>query len=161
LHLVDLASGDVVQLVRTLPCHGRGRGFESRRPRQFFSVACKERMARPSDLRSFSASCCLAASLICANRAPEISSSALIERKVGLLPDCRPTNGLPERPTFLGDSIPVAPPEQRNRSREYRCSISFSEAAMGIRASCAVNLRTSEDPTEHCRKYPKAPITPH
>ena len=29
----DLASGDVVQLVRTLPCHGRGRGFESRRPR--------------------------------------------------------------------------------------------------------------------------------
>src|SRR5882757_2059321 len=27
------AIGDVVQLVRTLPCHGRGRGFESRRPR--------------------------------------------------------------------------------------------------------------------------------
>ena len=26
-------AGDVVQLVRTLPCHGRGRGFESRRPR--------------------------------------------------------------------------------------------------------------------------------
>src|ERR1017187_8703581 len=26
--------GDVVQLVRTLPCHGRGREFESRRPRQ-------------------------------------------------------------------------------------------------------------------------------
>src|SRR5438552_15220412 len=26
-------SGDVVQLVRTLPCHGRGREFESRRPR--------------------------------------------------------------------------------------------------------------------------------
>src|SRR5262252_3129809 len=25
--------GVVVQLVRTLPCHGRGRGFESRRPR--------------------------------------------------------------------------------------------------------------------------------
>ena len=32
------ASGDVVQLVRTLPCHGRGRGFESRRPRHFFQV---------------------------------------------------------------------------------------------------------------------------
>ncbi len=31
-------SGDVVQLVRTLPCHGRGRGFESRRPRQFPTV---------------------------------------------------------------------------------------------------------------------------
>src|SRR5579871_483914 len=30
--------GDVVQLVRTLPCHGRGRGFESRRPRQFFQA---------------------------------------------------------------------------------------------------------------------------
>src|SRR5579872_1717014 len=37
-HHVDLASGDVVQLVRTLPCHGRGRGFESRRPRQFFQA---------------------------------------------------------------------------------------------------------------------------
>jgi hypothetical protein len=35
--------GDVVQLVRTLPCHGRGRGFESRRPRQFFSAACTRR----------------------------------------------------------------------------------------------------------------------
>src|SRR5215471_6265 len=31
-------SGVVVQLVRTLPCHGRGRGFESRRPRHFFQV---------------------------------------------------------------------------------------------------------------------------
>ena len=29
-------AGDVVQLVRTLPCHGRGRGFESRRPRHSF-----------------------------------------------------------------------------------------------------------------------------
>ena len=26
--------GDVAQLVRALPCHGRGRGFEPRRPRQ-------------------------------------------------------------------------------------------------------------------------------
>ena len=34
--VVDLASGDVVQLVRTLPCHGRGREFESRRPRHSF-----------------------------------------------------------------------------------------------------------------------------
>ena len=34
--VADLASGDVVQLVRTLPCHGRGREFESRRPRHFF-----------------------------------------------------------------------------------------------------------------------------
>jgi hypothetical protein len=31
-------SGDVVQLVRTLPCHGRGREFESRRPRHFFQA---------------------------------------------------------------------------------------------------------------------------
>ena len=30
-------AGDVVQLVRTLPCHGRGREFESRRPRQLFN----------------------------------------------------------------------------------------------------------------------------
>ena len=29
-------AGDVVQLVRTLPCHGRGREFESRRPRHSF-----------------------------------------------------------------------------------------------------------------------------
>jgi hypothetical protein len=28
--------GDVVQLVRMLPCHGRGRGFEPRRPRHRF-----------------------------------------------------------------------------------------------------------------------------
>ncbi len=31
--------GDVVQLVRTLPCHGRGREFESRRPRHSFFSA--------------------------------------------------------------------------------------------------------------------------
>ena len=43
MHLVDLASGDVVQLVRTLPCHGRGRGFESRRPRHsFHQLASRE-----------------------------------------------------------------------------------------------------------------------
>src|SRR5580658_2985167 len=40
-HLVDLASGDVVQLVRTLPCHGRGRGFESRRPRHSFQALAR------------------------------------------------------------------------------------------------------------------------
>jgi hypothetical protein len=28
-----MQSGDVAQLVRALPCHGRGRGFEPRRPR--------------------------------------------------------------------------------------------------------------------------------
>jgi hypothetical protein len=33
-------SGDVVQLVRTLPCHGRGREFESRRPRHSFQRSC-------------------------------------------------------------------------------------------------------------------------
>jgi hypothetical protein len=32
----SIQRGDVVQLVRTLPCHGRGREFESRRPRHFF-----------------------------------------------------------------------------------------------------------------------------
>src|SRR5713226_652315 len=37
-------SGDVVQLVRTLPCHGRGREFESRRPRHSFQ-ALAESMA--------------------------------------------------------------------------------------------------------------------
>src|SRR5713226_4751810 len=35
-------SGDVVQLVRTLPCHGRGREFESRRPRHSFQKSCIE-----------------------------------------------------------------------------------------------------------------------
>jgi hypothetical protein len=34
-------AGDVVQLVRTLPCHGRGREFESRRPRQLFQQVTK------------------------------------------------------------------------------------------------------------------------
>src|SRR5713226_532577 len=34
--------GDVVQLVRTLPCHGRGRGFESRRPRHSFEWFTKD-----------------------------------------------------------------------------------------------------------------------
>ena len=34
--------GDVVQLVRTLPCHGRGRGFESRRPRHSFHALPRE-----------------------------------------------------------------------------------------------------------------------
>ena len=34
--VANVTVGDVVQLVRTLPCHGRGREFESRRPRQPF-----------------------------------------------------------------------------------------------------------------------------
>ena len=34
--VADSTVGDVVQLVRTLPCHGRGREFESRRPRHIF-----------------------------------------------------------------------------------------------------------------------------
>ena len=45
-HKVGAASnshrGDVVQLVRTLPCHGRGRGFESRRPRHSFQKSCSD-----------------------------------------------------------------------------------------------------------------------
>ena len=38
LHLLcsTARSGDVAQLVRALPCHGRGRGFEPRRPRHSF-----------------------------------------------------------------------------------------------------------------------------
>jgi hypothetical protein len=31
--VVERHLGDVAQLVRALPCHGRGRGFEPRRPR--------------------------------------------------------------------------------------------------------------------------------
>src|SRR5689334_16751705 len=42
MHVAIRASGVVVQLVRTLPCHGRGRGFESRRPRHFLSSTYKE-----------------------------------------------------------------------------------------------------------------------
>src|SRR5580692_9844183 len=40
-------SGDVVQLVRTLPCHGRGREFESRRPRHFLQALTRNRQ-KPS-----------------------------------------------------------------------------------------------------------------
>jgi hypothetical protein len=39
-------SGDVVQLVRTLPCHGRGREFESRRPRHFFHALAESLASR-------------------------------------------------------------------------------------------------------------------
>ncbi len=42
MQVANRASGVVVQLVRTLPCHGRGRGFESRRPRHFLSSTYKE-----------------------------------------------------------------------------------------------------------------------
>jgi hypothetical protein len=51
-------AGDVVQLVRTLPCHGRGREFESRRPRQLFQTTYKFHLKRsgsnqgPSDYRT-------------------------------------------------------------------------------------------------------------
>src|SRR6266436_7785576 len=45
--VVDLASGDVVQLVRTLPCHGRGRGFESRRPRHSFQALASKEWPHP------------------------------------------------------------------------------------------------------------------
>jgi hypothetical protein len=38
--------GDVVQLVRTLPCHGRGRGFESRRPRHSSRASRRSRRVR-------------------------------------------------------------------------------------------------------------------
>ena len=31
-----------ISYMSLLPCHGRGRGFESRRPRHFLSATCKE-----------------------------------------------------------------------------------------------------------------------
>ena len=40
-------SGDVAQLVRALPCHGRGRGSEPRRPRHHSKEL--RAMAAPSD----------------------------------------------------------------------------------------------------------------
>jgi hypothetical protein len=49
--VVDLASGDVVQLVRTLPCHGRGRGFESRRPRHSFQALATLQSSKSGDVR--------------------------------------------------------------------------------------------------------------
>ena len=42
--------GDVVQSVRTLPCHGRGREFESRRPRHFFQSLARMASALVADL---------------------------------------------------------------------------------------------------------------
>ena len=44
-------SGDVVQLVRTLPCHGRGRGFESRRPRHSFQALATLASGKSGDVR--------------------------------------------------------------------------------------------------------------
>src|SRR6266704_1650162 len=38
--LYDESVGRLAQLVRALPCHGRGRGFESRRPRHSFQRVC-------------------------------------------------------------------------------------------------------------------------
>jgi hypothetical protein len=43
--------GDVVQLVRTLPCHGRGRGFESRRPRHSFQALATLTSNQLGDIR--------------------------------------------------------------------------------------------------------------
>ena len=42
IHRVASSCGDVAQLVRALPCHGRGRGFEPRRPRHTFQMSCSE-----------------------------------------------------------------------------------------------------------------------
>src|SRR5713226_6780078 len=36
--VVDSTVGAAVKLVRALPCHARGRGFESRRPRHSFQA---------------------------------------------------------------------------------------------------------------------------
>ncbi len=65
--------GDVVQLVRTLPCHGRGRGFESRRPRHSYQWLatrapeirddlcrrlCRNRLFCPVDRRAVKVTLC-------------------------------------------------------------------------------------------------------
>lgn len=36
--MIELSIADVVQLARTFPCQGRGRGFESRRPLLAFAL---------------------------------------------------------------------------------------------------------------------------
>jgi hypothetical protein len=46
-----IVTGDVVQLVRTLPCHGRGRGFESRRPRHSFQALATLTFSKSGDVR--------------------------------------------------------------------------------------------------------------
>src|SRR5215472_17509737 len=43
--------GDVVQLVRTLPCHGRGREFESRRPRHILQALTNMASIRSGDIK--------------------------------------------------------------------------------------------------------------
>ena len=55
-YFLILASGDVVQLVRTLPCHGRGRGFESRRPRHSFQALALV-LTKPSRAQKGTFSC--------------------------------------------------------------------------------------------------------
>jgi hypothetical protein len=60
--------GVVVQLVRTLPCHGRGRGFESRPPRH--SLGFQPRSCRGGRSRSFGAR----------KRAPESASPWINQR---------------------------------------------------------------------------------
>src|SRR5215469_15685572 len=49
--LLNFERGVVVQLVRTLPCHGRGRGFESRRPRHSFEWLTDLPPSRSGDIR--------------------------------------------------------------------------------------------------------------
>src|SRR5665213_251761 len=50
------ARGGVAQLVRALPCHGRGRGFESRRSRHSFPTALIQK-AYFAQLRSATKRC--------------------------------------------------------------------------------------------------------
>src|ERR1700675_1099480 len=108
-------SGDVVQLVRTLPCHGRGREFESRRPRHFFLISNPQSSVhhRP-----------------CTSRVESLSSCAYRSRVVEFSPANSERDRFPTNHIRISE-VTAAP--SKPRCRDWRCYRPFSVRAQRSR----------------------------